>query len=266
MKKLNAEPRKVPVLMFDHNTHEFAPVMSAYDGPITEKAWRGINKKFLDDYAAGKFYPLRPEDAYQSAVLEAEKAAAKIADGMQFEKKCTPETYEIGAAKLRLLNHGIREVTPARNAYRAVESQTIGRGAVGEDGFDIDNHNGAEDCPDKIMSDLSDEPCEESVPAGTPSTAQALADGLRGGTPMHVRAERALNHLSELTERILLTDREIGNEVVLAFAAYICCDGNIVEASKLARISKNTFYGKFGYWCAWARAAAREYGKENANG
>lgn len=249
---------KIPVLDYNPLTREFTTRESAYDGPITEKAWRGINKKFLDDYATGKFYPLRPEDAYQSAVLEAEKAAAKIADGLQLKKKCTPETYEIGAAKLKLLNLGIREVTPARNAYRAVESKTIGRGAVGEDGFDIDNHNGAEDCPDKIMSDLSDEPCEESVPAGTPSTAQALADGLRGGTPMSVRSERALNFLSELTERILLTDRKIGNEVVLAFAAYICCDGNIVEASKLAHISKNTFYGKFSYWCAWARAAARE--------
>ena len=258
MKNLNVGSQRVPVLQFDHDTHEFVPVMSAYDGPITEKAWRGINKTFLDDYAAGKFYPLEPEDAYQYAVLEAEKAAAKITDGLQLTKKCTPETYEIGAAKLKLLNHGIREVTPARNAYRAVESQTMGRGAVGEDGFDIDNHNGAEDCPDKIMCDLSDEPCEESVPAGTPSTAQSLADGLRGGTPMHVRAERALNYLSELCERILLTDREIGNMVVLAFAAYICCDGNIVEASKLAHISKNTFYGKFGYWCRWARAAARE--------
>lgn len=257
---------KIPVLDFNPLTGEFTTRESAYHGPITEKAWRGINKKFLDDYAAGKFYPLSPEDAYQSAVHEAEKAAAKIADGLQFEKKTAPETYEIGAAKLRLLNHGIREVTPARNAYRAVESKTMGRGAVGEDGFDIDNHNGAEDSPDKIMCDLSDEPCEESVPAGTPSTAQALADGLRGGTPMHVRAEHALNYLSELCERILLTDRKIGNEVVLAFAAYIVCDGNIVEASKLAHISKNRFYRKFSYWCAWARAAAREYGKENANG
>lgn len=253
--------KRVPVLEFDHDTHEFVPVMSAYEGPIEEKAWRGINKRFLDDYAAGKFYPLSPEDAYQCAVLEAEKADAKIQGGMKFKKKTAPETYEIGAAKLKLLNHGIREVTPARNAYRAVESKTMGRGAVGEDGFDIDNHNGAEDCPDKIMSDISEEPCEESVPAGTPSTAQALADGLRSGTPMHVRAERALNHLSELCERILATDREIGNEIVLAFAAYICCDGNIVDASKLAHISKNSFYGKFDYWCAWARAAAKEYPK-----
>ena len=199
---------KIPVLDFNPLTGEFTTRESAYDGPITEKAWRGINKKFLDDYAAGKFYPLGPEDAYQSAVHEAEKAAAKIADGLQLKKKCTPETYEIGAAKLRLLNFCERKVLPTREEHAAIEEGRI---------------------------------CE-----------------LRVRAPLHVRAEYALNFLSELCERIILTDREIGNEVVLAFAAYICCDGNIVEASKLARISKNTFYGKFGYWCRWARAAARE--------
>ena len=209
MKKLKATTL-VPVLQFDHTTHEFVPTMSAYDGPITEKAWRGINKRFLDDYAAGKFYPLAPEDAYQYAVLEAEKAAAKIADGLAFEKKTAPETYEIAAAKLAMLNFTQRKVLPTREEHAAVED-----GRIYE---------------------------------------------LRVRAPLHVRAQYALNFLGELCERIILTDREIGNEVVLAFAAYICCDGNIVEASKLARISKNTFYGKFGYWCAWARAAAKEYG------
>ena len=213
MKNQTAEARQVPVLQFDHDTHEFVPVMSAYDGPITDKAWRGINKQFLDDYAAGKFYPLAPEDAYQDAVLEAEKAAAKIADGLQLEKKCTPETYEIGAAKLKLLNFCERKVLPTREKHAAIEEGRV---------------------------------CE-----------------LRVRAPLHVRAEYALNFLSELTERILLTDRKIGNEVVLAFAAYIVCDGNIVEASKLAHISKNRFYGKFGSWCAWARAAAREYRGES---
>lgn len=208
MKNLTPGPRHVPVLQFDHDTHEFVPTMSAYDGPITEKAWRGINKKFLDDYAAGKFYPLEPEDAYQSAVHEAEKAAAKIADGLQFEKKTAPETYEIAAAKLRLLNFCERKVLPTREEHAAVED-----GRIYE---------------------------------------------LRVRAPLHVRAEYALNFLSELCERILATNRKLGETVVLAFAAYIVCDGNIVEASKLARISKNTFYGKFSYWCAWARAAARE--------
>ena len=205
--------KRVPVLEFDHDTHEFVPVMSAYEGPIEEKAWRGINKRFLDDYAAGKFYPLSPEDAYQCAVLEAEKADAKIQGGMKFKKKTAPETYEIGAAKLKLLNFCERKVLPTREEHAAVEEGRI---------------------------------CE-----------------LRVRAPLHVRAEYALNFLSELCERILATDRKIGNEVVLAFAAYIVCDGNIVEASKLARISKNRFYGKFGDWCRWARAAAREYRGES---
>lgn len=208
MKNHTLGPRHVPVLQFDHDTHEFVPTMSAYDGPITGKAWRGINKRFLDDYDAGKFYPLAPEDAYQSAVLEAEKAAAKIADGLQLKKKCTPETYEIGAAKLRLLNFCERKVLPTREEHAAVEDGRI---------------------------------CE-----------------LRVRASLHVRAEYALNFLSELCERILLTDRKIGNEIVLAFAAYIVCDGNFAAACKLAHISKNRFYRKFGSWCAWARAAARE--------
>lgn len=206
---------KVPVLDYNPLTGEFTTRESAYDGPITDKAWRGINKQFLDDYAAGKFYPLTPEDAYQDAVLEAEKAAAKIAGGLQLEKRTAPETYEIGAAKLKLLNFCERKVLPTREEHAAVEEGRV---------------------------------CE-----------------LRVRAPLHVRAEYALNFLSELCERILATDRKIGNEVVLAFAAYIVCDGNIVEASKLARISKNTFYGKFSYWCRWARAAAREYKKNNAN-
>ena len=261
-----SQTMKTSVLEIDITTGKFTPRESNYNGPITQKAWRGINKRFLDASGAGKFYPLGPEDAYQSAVLEAEKAAAKIANGLALEKKTTPETYEIAAAKLTLLNHGIRDVTPARNLYRAIESKTMGRGAVGEDGFDVDNHNGADDCPDKAMCDISGETCEESAPAGTPSTAQALADGLRSGTPMHVRAERALNHLSELCERILATDRKMGETVVLAFAAYIVCDGNFVEACRLAHISKDRWYRDWPLWCRWARAAAREYGKEHANG
>ena len=166
MKKPNIGPQQVPVLQFDHDTHEFVPVMSAYDGPITEKAWRGINKKFLDDYAAGKFYPLGAEDAYQYAVLEAEKAAAKIADGLQLKKKTAPETYEIAAAKLRLLNFCERKVLPTREKHAAIEEGRI---------------------------------CE-----------------LRVRAPLHVRAEYALNFLSELCERILLTDRKIGNEAAIA--------------------------------------------------
>ena len=199
---------RVPVLMFDHDTHEFVPTMSAYDGPIKEKAWRGINKKFLDDYAAGKFYPLSPEDAYQSAVHEAEKAAAKIADGLQFEKKTAPETYEIGAAKLKLLNFCERKVLPTREKHAAIEE-----GRIRE---------------------------------------------LRVHAPLHVRAEYALNFLSELCERILATDRKLGETVVLAFAAYIVCDGNFAAACKLAHISRDRWYRDWPLWCRWARAAARE--------
>ena len=199
---------KVPVLDYNPCTQEFVVRESAYDGPISARAWRGINKKFLDDYAAGKFYPLEPEDAYQSAVVEAEKAAAKIAAGLRLKKKASPETYEIAATKLALMNFTQRKVLPMRREHAAVED-----GHVGE---------------------------------------------LRVRAPLHVRAEHALNYLSELCARILATDRTLGETVVLAFAAYIVADGNFAEACKLAHISKDRWYRDWPLWCSWARAAARE--------
>lgn len=208
MKKLNAEPRNVPVLQFDHDTHEFVPVMSAYDGPITEKAWRGINKKFLDDYAAGKFYPAAPADVYQHAVQAAETAAERIAAGMTLKDGVSADTYVIAAAKLATLNYCERKVLPKREEHAAVEE-----GRIAE---------------------------------------------LRVRAPLHVRAELALNFLSELCERILATDRQLGETVVLAFAAYIVCDGNFAAACKLAHISKDRWYRDWPIWCRWARAAARE--------
>lgn len=203
------DPRtKAPVLTIDPETHTFAVKECPYDGPMSAKAWRGINKLFLDDCSAGKFYPTAPADVYQHAVLAAETAAERIAAGMPLKDGVSADTYVIAAAKLATLNYCARKVLPKREEHAAVED-----GRIAE---------------------------------------------LRVRAPLHVRAERALNFLSELCERILATDRKLGETVVLAFAAYIVCDGNFAAACKLAHISKDRWYRDWPIWCRWARAAARE--------
>lgn len=236
-----SQTKKITALEFDTATGGFVPRTCEYEGPVSPKAWNGINSWFLKLNASGRFYPLSPADALQIAVKAAESAADKVAAGLRLKDGVSADTYVIGAAKLAMISHIERRIKPIRETYRSIERRTTGRGAVGEDRFDADNHNGAEDAPTREMSE---------------------ADGLRGGTPLHVRAERALNRLGELCERILATDRKMGETVVLAFAAYIVCDGNFVRACKLAHISKNRWYRDWPLWCRWARAAAREYGKE----
>ena len=198
----------VVVLDYDPLTGKFTPRESAYAGPVSAKAWRGINALFLREHAAGRFYPADPADAYQRAILEAETAAEKIAAGMTLKDGVSADTYVIAAAKLAMLNHCERKVLPTREEHAAVED-----GRVSE---------------------------------------------LRVRAPLHVRAEYALNFLSELCERILATDRKLGETVVLAFAAYIVCDGNFAAACKLAHISRDRWYRDWPLWCRWARAAARE--------
>lgn len=253
---------KITALECDVTTGEFVPHECEYEGPIGKEAWKSIASCFLKKNASARFYPLSPADAWQTAVKAAESAARKIAGGLVLRKGVRPSTYIIGAAKLALHDFIERQVNPARETYRTIEQRTMGKGAIGEDHFDADNHNAADGAHSKEMSEASDDDTGETPPPGTPSTAQALANALRGGTPMHIRAERALNRLSELCERILATDRRMGETIVLAFAAYIVADGNFAEACKLAHISKDRWYRDFPLWCKWARAAAREYGKE----
>lgn len=257
-----SQTKKITALEFDTATGGFVPRTCEYEGPVSPKAWNGINSWFLRLNASGRFYPLSPADALQIAVKAAESAAAKVAAGLRLKDGVSADTYVIGAAKLAMISHIERRIKPIRETYRSIERRTTGRGAVGEDRFDADNHNGAEDAPTREMSEADGEHDGGTPPAGTPATAQTLADGLRGGTPLHVRAERALNRLGELCERILATDRKMGETVVLAFAAYIVCDGNFVRACKLAHISKDRWYRDWPLWCRWARAAAREHGKE----
>ena len=204
--------RTVTVLDYNPLTGEFTARECSYNGPVSDKAWRGINALFLAEQAAGRFYPADPADAYQRAILEAETAAEKIAAGMPLKAGVSADTYVIAAAKLAMLNYCARKVLPTREEHAAVEDGRI---------------------------------CD-----------------LRVRAPLHVRAEYAVNFLSELCERILATDRRLGETIVTAFAAYIVCDGNFAAACKLAHISKDRWYRDWPIWCRWARAAAREHGKE----
>lgn len=247
---------KVPVLYRHPQTGFFEPALCDYDGPVPQKVWPRLNKHFLRLQAGNYFYPLDPEEAYHEVVAYVSDKARMIRDGRLVLRKATPETYLTSTAKLAFLNFHTRKVRPVRETYRSVERRTMGRGAVGEDGFDIDNYDGTQDNPDKIMCDISDEPCHGTVPAGTALTAQQLVETLPGVPYRKEREEKATALLGEICERLLKSsDRKLAEEIVKVFAAYIVADGNHFEAAHLAHIGKNRWYANWKMWLAKAREA-----------
>ena len=248
---------KVPVLCRHPQTGFFEPALCDYEGPVPVKVWPRLNKHFLKLQAGNYFFPLDPEDAYQEAVAFVADKARLIREGKLVLRKATSETYLTSTAKLAFLNFHVRKVQPVRETYRSVERRTMGRGAVGEDGFDIDNYDGTRDNPDKAITDISEEPCEESVPVGSAMTAQQLVETLPGIPSRREREEKATALLGEICERLLKSpDRKLGEEIVNVFAAFIVADGNHFEAARLAHIGKNRWYREWPRWCRLARVAA----------
>lgn len=250
---------KVPVLYRHPQTGFFEPALCDYEGPVPVKVWSRLNKHFLKLQAGNYFFPLDAMDAYQDAVACVSDKARLIREGKLVLRKATPETYLTSTAKLAFLNFHTRKVQPVRETYRSVERRTMGHGAVGEDGFDIDNYDGTQDNPDKVMTDISEEPCHGTVPAGTAMTAQQLVETLPGIPYRREREEKATALLGEICERLLKSpDRKLGEVIVNVFAAYVVADGNFVEACKLAHISKDRWYRDWSLWCRRARAVACE--------
>lgn len=212
----------IPLLTKNPETGKLEKTTTEWETDIPRKVFLSINKLILRKAEDGTLYLDEPIDVYHKVLAAVfAKNEAIKAGKVILDKGATKETYLIGTANLLVLSHWDRKIKPIREAYRKAEDLLA----------------------------------QEDV------TFWDLGERLRSGTPMHVRAERALNYLSELCERILLTNRPVGETIVTAFAAYIVADGNVVEACKLAHISKNTWYAKWKTWCAWARAAAREYGE-----
>ena len=234
---------KVPVLYRHPQTGFFEPALCDYEGPVPVKVWSRLNKQFLKLQAGNYFFPLDSEEAYQDAVAYVAEKARLIRDGKLVLRKATPETYLTSTAKLAFLNFHKRKVQPVREIYRSVERRTMGCGAVGEDGFDIDNYDGTQDNPDKIMCDISEEPCHGTIPVGTAMTAQQLVETLPGIPYRREREEKATALLGEICEGLLASkDRKLGEEIVNVFAAYIVADGNHFEAAHLVHIGKNRWY------------------------
>lgn len=247
---------KVPVLYRHLESGLIEAATCNYDGPIPTKVWHRINKRFLKLQASNYFYPEEPMDAYQDAIAQVGDKAKRITEGKLILRKATPETYLTSAANLAFLNFHLRKVQPIRETYRNVERKTVGRGAVGEDNFDIDNYDGTQDNPDKVMTDISDEPCHSSIPTGTAMTAQQIVETLPGYPYRREREEKAVALLGEICERLLSSpDRKTGEEIVNVFAAYIVADGNHFEAAHLAHIGKNRWYASWRKWIAIARRA-----------
>ena len=247
---------KVQVLYRHHESGLIEPAVCNYKGPVPEKVWERLNRRFLKLDATRYFFPLEPMDAYQDAVAQVTEKAVRIARGEIVLRKATRETYLTSAANLAFLNFHERRVQPVREVYRRVANKTAGHGAVGEDGFDIDNYDGTQDCPDKTMTDISGELCQESVPLGTAMTAQQLAESLPGYPSLRERQEKAAVLLGEICERLLATDRKTGEEIVDVFAAYVAADGNHFAAAHLVHIGKNRWYRSWPHWLALARRAA----------
>lgn len=245
----------VPVLYRHPETGFIEPATVAYSGPIPKKVWVNLNRQFLKLDAGQYFYPSDGMDAYQEAVNQTATTAERLNRGEIVLTQATPVTYLTGVAYKALYRYHMREVQPKRKIYRAVEEKTVGRGAVGEDGFDIDNYDGTEDNPDKTMTDACNERCIESIPVGSALTAQQLVESLPGVPYMCERREKALDLLGEICENLLKADR--GNRIIIdAFAAYIVAKGNLLVAASLLRMGKSCFYENWPKWLRTARAAA----------
>lgn len=236
---------KIAVLARHPVNEEIEPIETTYSGPIPPKVWKRLNARFLKLNAGNYFYPLDAMDAYQSAIAEVAAKADRIASGELVLVRATPETYLTSAANLALLNFHLRKVQSARNIHRRIEQTTCGTGAVGEDGFDIDNHNGAEDAPDSIMCTISGEPYEASVPTGAAMTAQQLAEALPGVPSYRERRELAQRMLGDICEAALRKSRPLGEEMTLVFAAYIVSEGNHHAAAGLIQCKRSTWFNRW---------------------
>ena len=241
---------KITLLTRSKTTGRIRPKSVNYDGPVDARVWNRINFLFRDKKPEEYFFPKDPMEVYDETLALVEAKGRLIASGQLVPKKSTPETYLVGVARLHWLGYHHHEVRPEREAYRQLEETRrhiaercqIERGRAAAEGADV----GGEACLSAIECTAE----ERLAPLGE----------LRGGTPMSVRSERALNRIAEYLFRIQRTKNAlpVWRTLIDVCAAYAFADGNHVEAARLLGMSKSTWYRKWPVWCAWFRAAAQE--------
>lgn len=249
----------IKVLIRNPETGDIERTSITYSGSVPENVWKNLNRRLLKYDAGGRFFPGgNAMDAYQEAIRQITESAKRLESGEIVLKTATDETYLTSVGYNALKQYILRKVQPNRDTYRSVEDKTVGRGAVGEDGFDIDNHNGAEDHPRKAMKDACNEKCEQSIPAGSALTAQELVQQLHADESYGQRQDKALNELAEIVEVLLKGNRKLGEKACDFFAAFIVADGNKVKAAQLIAIGKTKFYEEWPRLLAAARKVAEK--------
>lgn len=250
MKKLTDAGNKITLLVRSKTTGRIRPKAVEYNGTVEAKVWDRINFLFQKKKPEEYFFPKDPMEVYDETLALVEAKGRLIASGRLVPEKSTPETYLVGVAQLHWLNYHIREVQPEREAYRQLEKTRrhfaeqcqINRGKTAAEGADVGG--------EALLAAIECNTEERLAPLGE----------LRGGTPMSVRRERAINRLAEYLFRIQRTRNAlpVWKTLIDVCAAYDVADGDQVEAARLLGMGKSTWYRKWPMWRAWFRAAAKE--------
>lgn len=240
----------VPVLYRHHSTGLLEPIESRYEGPISPKVWKRINREFLKLDAAGYFFPMESLDAYSEAIRVVERTAVRIAGGEIVLETSSAETYLTNAARISLHHFHLRVVSPMRAEYRRVEkkvfekeeSDSIKEAKNAAEGADVGAATFAAAC---VAGENSEPP--------QPMTAQQLAEALPGEPNAETRRAQAAFLLKEICEKL-------PSEVVRAFEAYVAANGDMRYAAILAGLSQRTFYRRWPSYLKRARLVATKEG------
>ena len=242
--------KKITLLTRSRTTGRIRPKTFKCRGTVDAKVWDRINYLFLDKKPEEYFFPKDPMEVYDETLALVEAKGRLIASGQLVLEKSKPETYLVSVALIHWLNYHNRVVQPERETYRLME-QT--RRHIAEQCQIERGRNAAEG------ADVGGEACLGAIECTAEERLAPLGE-LRGGTPMSVRSERALNRIAELLFRIQRTKNAlpVWRTLIDVCAAFIVADGNMVEAAQLLGMSKSTWYRKWPYWLRWFRAAAKE--------
>ena len=241
---------KITLLVRSKTTGRIRPKSVKYDGTVDARVWERINRLFQNKKPEEFFFPKDPMEVYNETLALVEAKGRLIASGQLVPEKSTPEAYLVGVARLHWRSYHRHEVQPERETYRLQEQTArrfaelcqIERGKSAAEGADAGG--------EALLAAIECTAEERLAPLGE----------LRGGTPMSVRRERAINRLAEYLYRIQRTRNAlpVWRTLIDVCAAYDVADGNQVEAARLLGMSKSTWYRKWPYWRRWFLAAARE--------
>jgi len=255
---------KVPILYRHAESGLIEPVESEYSGPVMTRVWKNMNRQLLKLDAGSYFFPCDALDAYAEAVNKVEETAGRIVRGEIVLNKASPVTYLTGVAYKAYYRFHLRQVQPQRELYRRVESKTCGRGAVGEDGFDIDIFVATQGSPSKKMCGAFGVAPDVDLPVGSAMTAQQLAESLPGIPWARERHERAVAALAEIYAALERGGADggralpVGRLAAKAFRAYVMADCDMVLAARIAGVSKTDFYRKWPTWLAVAKKLGKK--------